>query len=508
MFRRDSVERFNEEFCYGRRPKVELFWRLGVPGKWDRWVDEEWDQPRRAPSAEAYSFGAAGWVARLSSGMHHLEAADTKSFIDRGTVRVEAIMASLDQLDRKLLSPSRGGRGVFLSDPVAAVEPESALVPRLREMGYLDFLAKEAESALGRGPHSVVDKTSCAPSGDMQDYWHPAPYWWPDPNKKDGLPYVRRDGVRVPGTILYEPDGEKYDRTRLQRVFDDSMTLVLAGRHTGRMEFIDHAVRIFERFFVQADTRLNPNLDYAQVRMGHGGNKGSHTGVIEFKDLYYYLDVVGHLELTCPEISGSVDSFRGWLEEYLQWLKRSLQGLEEKQARNNHGTYYDLQVASIASFLGDYGTLRETFVRAQSRISQQFSADGAQPEELSRTISAHYCFYNLQGWLSLCRLGRANGFDLWAYESRQGASVRRAVDWLLRQHGAKWPYRQIEDFDEERYYPLWHHARMLGWEGQQLGGVDLLAVKPLFHPHDGIMPYWALLDEAESPVLASNGGSV
>jgi hypothetical protein len=58
-----------------------------------------------------------------------------------------------------------------------------------------------AEEALTRGPFSVMDKTDLAPSSKKQDYWHPAPYWWPDPETPDGLPYIRRDGQRVPGTV-------------------------------------------------------------------------------------------------------------------------------------------------------------------------------------------------------------------------------------------------------------------------------------------------------------------
>src|SRR5690606_1658967 len=53
IFRKDAAERFNEAFCYGRRPKVELLWRLGVPGPWDDYPDDPWDQDRAPVSPEA-----------------------------------------------------------------------------------------------------------------------------------------------------------------------------------------------------------------------------------------------------------------------------------------------------------------------------------------------------------------------------------------------------------------------------------------------------------------------
>jgi hypothetical protein len=36
------------------------------------------------------------------------------------------------------------------------------------------------------------------PSGDKHDYMSQAPYFWADPSKPGGLPYIRRDGERNP----------------------------------------------------------------------------------------------------------------------------------------------------------------------------------------------------------------------------------------------------------------------------------------------------------------------
>ena len=102
IFRRDAAEIFNEAFPYGRRPKVELFWRLGIPGPWDLWTEFPWDQPRRPLSPEAYQFGVAGWVARLFSGVSELEVKGRRSPSKRGVARQEAIQTLLSELDRKV----------------------------------------------------------------------------------------------------------------------------------------------------------------------------------------------------------------------------------------------------------------------------------------------------------------------------------------------------------------------------------------------------------------------
>lgn len=358
-------------------------------------------------------------------------------------------------------------------------------------------LLTDAKEALKRAPYSVIDKTSLPPSGNRHDYWHPAPYWWPNSDTEDGMPYVRRDGVRVPGTQMYDPESEKYDRTRLQRVFDDSLILALAWKFTGEKELAQHGVRILERFFVDPQTAMTPNLEYAQVRMGHNNNRGSSTGIIEAKDFYYYLDAVRLFEDSGYLPEDVLTAFCIWLKNYREWLVTSRQGMKECQATNNHGTYYDLQLAAIAGFLREQAVVYETLIRAQTRIAVQFAQNGAQPEELSRRTTAHYCCFNLQGWINLAQLAARWGVNLWDYETSEGASLRKASYWLLSQVGSDWPYEQIDEFDVDRFYPIWFAlpeevadeiAKVSN--DKSLFPATKYHVKSLFHPHDGIRPYW------------------
>ena len=101
MFRNDAGEPFNEAFCYGRRPKVELLWRLGVRGAWDDYRDDVWDQKRSSKSPEGNAVGTAGYVARLFSGMSSLDTNSYKSMLQRGFARTEAIVSTLQNLDAR-----------------------------------------------------------------------------------------------------------------------------------------------------------------------------------------------------------------------------------------------------------------------------------------------------------------------------------------------------------------------------------------------------------------------
>src|SRR6476469_7472519 len=59
-------------------------------------------------------------------------------------------------------------------------------------------LEKDARRALQQQPLSVISKAVTPPSGDKHDYMSQAPYFWPNPDKPGGLPYINRDGERNP----------------------------------------------------------------------------------------------------------------------------------------------------------------------------------------------------------------------------------------------------------------------------------------------------------------------
>lgn len=486
LMRSDLDLRFDERWFYGRRPKVELFWRLGIPGPWDHWPLEPWDLPFPEPDRRLPEIGRAGWMARLYSGQAALEqgtnsAARTEALVGRGRARIEAITGLLDRLDNTLLAERL--------DPL---QPVFVTRGAIQETGEEDLAAlrKAAKAALQRGPFSVVDKTTLPPSRNPHDYWHPAPYYWPHPLRLPGLPHVQRDGKRVPGTHLYEPASERYDRTRWQRLVDDVWALTLVACHDARLEPASAAVDRLRHWFLNPETAMNPHLDYAQVRQGHNGNRGASTGIIELKDLYYLLDAIRllHQQGALPE--ADLQGLRYWFERYLDWLVHSEQGRQERASANNHGTYFDLQVGALAAFLGRWLLLRDTLRDSRFRLREQFAADGSQPHELARADTAHYCCFNLQGWMYLAELAAWAGEDLWAEQGPEGQSLDGALSWLMQYHEQPWPHRQQGEFDALRFWPLW-----AVWQRRQ-GLVALPArireVRACFHPHDGIRPFWRI----------------
>jgi hypothetical protein len=494
LFRSDSTEEFDEAHYYGRRPKVELFYRLGVPGTWDRFYDDVWDLPRPELSEDAGAAGQAGWVARLFSGQGQLEVEGNTALRARGEARIAAITEMLDRLDVEAMKLTYAPEALTSYDEDAVADLADA-APGTSEHQLCERLLFEADRALERGPYSVTDKTEFAPSGDRQDYFHPAPYWWPNPATPDGSPFVFRDGERVPGTRLYEPDSERYDRTRLQLMFDDTTVLALAWRATGRDDYARHAARLLRAWFVDPATRMNPHLTYAQVRGRGPGDVGAKSGLIEMKDLYYLLDAVRLVERSGTLSEEERGAFRSWLRDYLEWLQESEQGIAERLTRNNHGTCYDLQTAAIAAFLGEAELLEQTFLTSRERILEQVTPEGWQTHEMTRTQTAHYCLFNLQCWVNLATLASACGHDLWSFEGPDGRGLARAFAWLLPHMATvTWPFEQIEPFDRGRFLPLFFTARDCAGGANSPGARALTAAAcdPLYFPHDGVKPFWAL----------------
>jgi len=99
----------------------------------------------------------------------------------------------------------------------------------------ISALEEDAKKALAIEPMSVMDKSITPPSGDRHDYMSQAPYWWPDPSKPDGKPYIRKDGQRNPEISKIT------DRDNLGRLGDAVTTLSLAYAYTGREQYATHA---------------------------------------------------------------------------------------------------------------------------------------------------------------------------------------------------------------------------------------------------------------------------
>jgi type 1 glutamine amidotransferase len=323
---------------------------------------------------------------------------------------------------------------------------DKTFAPALKE------LERQAAKALRAGPFSVVDNLVPA-SGDKHDYMSQAPYFWRNPHTTNGLPYVRRDGER-------NPEIDKFpDHHQMNEMTEAVETLALAWHFTGEEHYAAKARELIRHWFLNPETRMNPNLEHAQAIPGI--NTGRGIGIIESRAFSQVVDAVGLLGESKSWTAEDQRVLKEWFERFLAWMRESKNGQEEAAAKNNHGTFYDIQAASYALFVGQNDFAKELLLNAATkRIALQIEPDGRQPLELARTKAWSYSSGNLAGLMSLARLGENVGVDLWNFQTADGRSIRAALNYLLpfAVEGKSWPHEQLGGFSGRGLFPLIRRA--------------------------------------------------
>jgi len=313
----------------------------------------------------------------------------------------------------------------------------------------LVLLRAEADHLLKLAPASVMDKTRTAASGDKHDYFSFAPYWWPDPKKSDGLPYIRDDG-RV------NPESKRgTDSGAFSRTCHAVETLGLAYWFTRDERYAQKAAALTRTWFLDPATRMNPSLEYAQAIPGL--NNGRGIGILEARHLSNLVDGLALIAGSPAWSAAEVTAMTNWLTTYYEWVTTSQNGREEAAAENNHGSWYDVQVVALALHLGRVTDAKKIVAQATTkRIQRQIEPDGRQPLELARTKSLDYSCFNLEALVRLARLGESVGVNLWKFSTADGRNLRAALRLIApyADPAKKWPKEDIKATDRARILPL------------------------------------------------------
>ena len=310
----------------------------------------------------------------------------------------------------------------------------------------IEKVRADADEILGRKTASVVDIPITRPSGDVHDYISIGPYWWPNPDTPDGLPYINRDGQINPATRTGIAPSTTY---RL------IATLARAAFYVGDNGYSEYANRQMYDWFINPETKINPNAKFAQGLPGICD--GRSTGLIEFAPSYILFNAIALLESVGLMDSEILAGVKAWFSEFLDWLLTDENALGADNSENNHGSWYDANVIATAEFLGREALVKKICKTAYwKRILSQITAAGEQPHELARTRAMNYTFFNLDALLVIANIAERHGFsEFWGIDKVRGHCVlKQAVDFIYPYmlNPETFPYNEIAPRNQDAIF--------------------------------------------------------
>lgn len=299
-----------------------------------------------------------------------------------------------------------------------------------------------ANRYLTEKPLTITASHSPRSAGGVHDFFSEGDYWWPDPQNPGG-PYIQRDGMT-------NPDNFVEHRRALMRLSVQVPALTAAYRITGDKRYARHAAEHLRAWFIDQSTRMNPNLQYAQAI--HGRTTGRGIGII---DTIHLVEVTRAIEILKDSSALSMTELGAithWFKDYLVWMTTSKNGIEERDAKNNHGTCWVMQVAAFAHLTGNKALLdycRNRF--KQVLVPNQIAANGSFPEELRRTKPYGYSLFNLEAMATICQLLSTWQDDLFEFQTADGRGFAGAMEYMapFMRDKKSWPLKPDVMYDSE-----------------------------------------------------------
>jgi hypothetical protein len=306
-------------------------------------------------------------------------------------------------------------------------------------------ILQAANLYLREAPLTITASSSQRSAGGLHDFFSEGDYWWPDPENPKG-PYIQRDG-------LSNPDNFTDHRRYLMRLSVQLPALVAAWKLTRDARYANHAARHLRAWFVDEATRMNPHLKFAQAIKGRVTGRG--TGIIDTIHLVEVARAVEVLQSAKALSAADLKTIRQWFSDYLQWMTEHPYGIEEREAKNNHGTCWVMQVAAFARLTGNQELLAYCRKRFKTvLLPNQLAADGSFPQELRRTKPYGYSLFNLEAMATLCQLLSTPQDNLWAFELPDGRSMRRAMDYMTPYIRNKKAWKLARDVMYDEHWPM------------------------------------------------------
>ena len=301
---------------------------------------------------------------------------------------------------------------------------------------------KKAEKLLNENPVTVTAASCKRSAGGKHDFYSEGDYWWPDPANPGG-PYIQKDGQS-------NPENFSDHRHAMVRLSEITATLTSAWLLTGEKKYADKAMEHLNAWFVDTATRMNPNMLYAQAIWGRFTGRG--IGLI---DAYHLVEVAQSAKILIENRiipKDQADGIQAWFQSFLTWMTTHPYGIDEMNAKNNHGTCWVATASAMATLVGDEKVRQFCSERFKTvLLPNQMADDGSFPLELKRTKPYGYSLFNIDAMCNVAQILSTPDNNLWAYKTESGLSLKNGLVFIFPfiADKSKWPFaKDIYIWDE------------------------------------------------------------
>ncbi|MEI6265579.1 MAG: alginate lyase family protein [Sphingobacteriia bacterium] len=316
------------------------------------------------------------------------------------------------------------------------------------------LILQKANSALQLKPVTVTASHSARSAGGLHDFYSEGDYWWPDSTNLNG-PYIQRDGMT-------NPDNFTDHRKAMIRFSQIIGSLASAYKITHQDKYVQHAQTHLNAWFVNASTLMNPNLLYAQAIKGKVTGRG--VGIIDMIQMMEVAKGVLVMQESKSFDKSSLSAIKKWFKDYLKWVTTHPYGIDERDAKNNHGTCWVMQVAVFAKLVNDQPLLDYCTDRYKKvLLPNQMDLSGGYPLELKRTKPYGYSLFNLDAMATICQTVSTSTNQLWNFTLTDNRSIRMGIDFMFPfvQNKNTWTYPQDVMYWKE--WPVAHPFLVFGY---------------------------------------------
>lgn len=290
-----------------------------------------------------------------------------------------------------------------------------------------------ATKMLGEKPVTVTASSCKRSAGGLHDFYSEGDYWWPDP-ANPSAPYIQKDGQSNPGNFSDH-------RLAMIRLSEITATLTSAWLLTGQENYAAKVLEHLNAWFADPATRMNPDLLYAQAIWGRYTGRG--IGLI---DAYHLVEVAqsSKLLIEAKAIPGAdARKIKAWFSQFLEWMTTHQYGIDEMNAKNNHGTCWVATAASMATLVNNDKIRQMCTDRFKNiLLPSQMAGDGSFPLEIKRTKPYGYSLFNIDAFCNVARILSTPEDNLWEFTTPDGKSLKKGMQYIYPfiKDKTSWPF--------------------------------------------------------------------